>query len=74
MEFLADAAGLRDLQFVQNGEGLTPEIAGFLRAASRFTVIAKVVKDRRLSTTAPDVTRQMEGPIVVLRSLGKVAR
>jgi len=74
MEFLADAAGLCELQFVQNGQGLTPEIARCFLAASRFTVIAKVIKNRRLCTSAPDVTRQLEGPIVVHRSLGKVAR
>ena len=57
MDFLADAAGFRELQPVQNGQGLTPEIARFLRAASRFTVIAKVIKNRSLCTSAPDVTR-----------------
>src|SRR5215469_3836907 len=74
MEFLADAASLCELQLVQNGQGLTPEIARRLRAASRFAVIAKVIKNRRLCTSAPDVTRQLEGPIVVLGSIGKVAR
>ena len=74
MEFLADAVGLRELQFVQNGQGLTPEIARFLRAASRFTVVAKVIKNRSLCTSAPDVTSELKGPMVMLRSLGKVAR
>jgi len=74
MDFLADAAGFRELQPVQNGQGLTPEIACFFRAAGRLTVIAKVIKNRSLGTLAPDVARQLEGPIVVLRSLGKIAR
>jgi hypothetical protein len=74
VQLLADAAGFRELEFVQNGQGLTPEIAGGFPAASSLRVIAKVIKNRRLCTSAPDVTSELKGPMVMLRSLGKVAR
>jgi len=74
VDFLANAARLRELQFVQDGESLSPEIARLVRAAASFTVIAEVIKNRRLGTSATSVTRQLEGPMVVLCSLSKVAR